>query len=80
MNAFLENNFKHHPPTGHAPVSHERLRAKARELAALIDEILPPKAGRERAVALTKCEEAMFWANAGIARHSEEIVTSDSTR
>jgi len=46
------------------------VRAKAKELALLIDETLPTAAGREKATAITKCEEAMMWACAGIARHS----------
>lgn len=69
MNTQIEYNFKYHPPTGGAVVEHERIRAKARELADLIDQVLPPPAGREKATAITKCEEAMMWACAGIARH-----------
>lgn len=72
MNAAIAHNFRYHPPTGTAVVDHERVRAKARELADLIDQVLPPGAGREKATAITKCEEAMMWACAGIARHSKE--------
>lgn len=79
MNPQIAHNFRHHPPVGTAVVDHERIRAKARELAELIDEVLPPKAGREKATAITKCEEAMFWANAGIARHTEPPLVSNST-
>jgi hypothetical protein len=80
MNATIAHNFKYHPPTGSAVVSHERVRAKARELADMIDELLPINAGREKATAITKCEEAMMWACAGIARHSQEIPEADYTR
>jgi hypothetical protein len=82
MNRAIAHNFKYHPPTGSAVVIHERVRAKAKELAALIDEVLPANAAREKATAITKCEEAMMWACAGIARHSQEPAdtTSDSTR
>lgn len=73
MNPQIAHNFKYHPPTGTAVVDHGRVRAKARELAELIDEVLPPKAGREKAAAITKCEEAMMWACAGIARHHDPI-------
>lgn len=82
MNPQIERNFKHHPPVGTAAVDHARIRDKARELADLIDEILPAGAGREKATAITKCEEAMMWANAGIARHSatEPDTRCDCTR
>ena len=70
MNASLEHNFKYHPPVGNAADKHAAVRAKAKELAILIDESLPTAAGREKATAITKCEEAMMWACAGIARHS----------
>ena len=70
MNATIEHNFKYHPPIGDAAERHAAVRAKAKELATLIDEALPEKAGREKATAITKCEEAMMWACAGIARHS----------
>ena len=70
MNPGLEHNFKYHPPTGAAIDKHSAIRAKAKELAILIDESLPLNAGREKATAITKCEEAMMWACAGIARHT----------
>lgn len=66
----IAHNFKYHPPYGAAVPKHEAIRAKARELAELIEESLPPLAGREKALAITKCEEAMMWACAGIARHT----------
>lgn len=72
MNPTIEHNFKYHPPVGDAAGKHAAIRAKAMELAALIDELLPASAGREKATAITKCEETMFWACAGIARHSNE--------
>lgn len=70
MNATIEHNFKYHPPRGNAAETHAAIRAKAKELATLIDESLPPSAGREKATAITNCEQAMMWACAGIARHS----------
>ena len=70
MNPAIEHNFKYHPPVGQAADKHAVVRAQARALALLIDESLPAAAGREKATAITKCEEAMMWACAGIARHS----------
>ena len=81
MNPTIEHNFKYHPPTGADPVKHARIRDQARELALLINEILPATAGREKATAITKVEEAMMWACAGICRHPETVTMQmDSTR
>jgi len=70
MNPVINHNFKYHPPTGAAVENHQRVRDAAKALAEAIDNLLPPAAGREKALAITKCEEAMMWACAGIARHS----------
>lgn len=44
----------------------ESVRAAGRAMALAVLQVAPE--GRERSLALTKIEEAMFWANAGIAR------------
>lgn len=46
----------------------QKIRNSYLEHAKIINEIVPP--GREQSLALTKLEEVMFWANAGIARNS----------
>jgi hypothetical protein len=80
MSAQINHNFKYHPPTGADPVKHARIRDKSRELALLIDELLPAAAGREKAMAITKTEEAMMWACAGICRFPEpQPPLTDST-
>lgn len=71
MNPTIEHNFRYHPPVGDAAQAHSAIRAKAKELALLIDETLPTASGREKALAITQCEQAMMWACAGIARHTE---------
>lgn len=48
---------------------HTSARAACRDAALVIDELCPPT--REKALAITKLEEAMFWANAAIARSPE---------
>ena len=67
MKVRIDNNFTYHSPTGDQPERYTQLRAKAKELAYLIAELVPPS--REQSVALTQLEDAVMWANAGIARN-----------
>lgn len=62
----IDNRFDYHAPTAEKRVLHEEVRAQVKMTAAFIDELVPD--GREKALALTKLEEALFWANAAIAR------------
>lgn len=64
------NNFDYHQP--HCPTQGERYDEVRLMLRAVADELLarcPPS--RELSLALTKLEEAMFWANASIARNEK---------
>jgi len=67
MNYDLENVFSYHSPKSDQPKRYEELRAKVKELAILINCNVCDS--REKSLALTKLEEAIFWANAGIARN-----------
>jgi hypothetical protein len=62
----LENNFTYHAPKGNQPSQYQALRDNAKDLAYHICAVVPE--GREQSLAITKLEEAIFWANAGIAR------------
>ena len=66
-NAEIENNFSYHAPKEDQPERYERIRHKAKILAAYVNENCPDS--RERSLALTKLEEAVMWANASIARN-----------
>lgn len=65
--AQIEKAFTYHPPKDDQPGRYVRLRLQAKYLAEEIVATTPPS--REQALALTKLEEACFWANAAIARN-----------
>lgn len=65
--ADLDRRFTYHPPHGDQATRYETLRGEARVVARAI-LVLTPKS-REQSLALTKLEEAVFWANAAIARN-----------
>lgn len=64
--ADLLNRFSYHPPSGNKTAAYNEVRAKALEFAEFLNVTVPD--GRELSLALTKLEEAVMWANAGIAR------------
>jgi hypothetical protein len=64
----LENRFTYHPPKPGQAEAYQELRDKARELAELFAQACPES--REQALAHTNLEQAVFWANAAIARRS----------
>ncbi len=63
----LEKDFTYHAPRENQPQRYGELRGKAKEFAELI--LLSCPNSRERSLAMTKVEEAVFWANASIARN-----------
>ena len=65
--ADIEHRFAFHPATSEEKRDeHTSARQACRRLADELNAKLPP--GREKAVAMTKLEEVMFWSNAAIAR------------
>jgi hypothetical protein len=64
---YLDKSFVYHAPKDDQPERYQALRDKARELAFLVIHSCPPS--RETSLALTNLEQAMFWANAAIARN-----------
>ena len=66
----LDRNFSYHKPTDGKIVRHQILREAGKELARVVTAKTAP--GREQSLALTKIEEAIFWANASVARELEE--------
>lgn len=63
----ITHRFTYHAPKEGQPKLYEDLRASARELA--LDILGSCPQSRERQIAVQKLEEAVFWANAAIARN-----------
>jgi hypothetical protein len=64
--AELTTRFTYHSPKGTQPERFVAIRDAARSLAELVVDTVPES--REQSLALTAIEEAVMWANAGIAR------------
>ncbi|MEW2127100.1 hypothetical protein AB0891_25610 [Streptomyces sp. NPDC007259] len=65
----MDRRFNHHAPDEDDVTRHEAVRQAARAMAELVVQVTPE--GREQALALTNIEQAMFWANAAVAREGE---------
>lgn len=63
----IEKRFTYNAPKPGQPERYGAIRDTAKTLALLINSASP--SSREQALALTKLEEAVMWANAAIARH-----------
>ncbi len=62
--------FTYHSPFGNQPERYVAIRAKALELARLVQESTP--ASREQSLAVTSIQQAVMWANAAIAINEKE--------
>lgn len=60
--------FTYHPPKEEQVAAFQEIRAQAMYLARYITQASPDC--RERSLAITKLEEVVMWANAGIARRT----------
>lgn len=66
----INNNFTYHAPNNNQIHRYGELRGQAKKTAELINRNCPES--REKALAMTKLEEAIMWANASIARNEED--------
>lgn len=62
--------FIYHPPTPKRAKIHEEIRNEMIQCVASIGSKIPHS--RERSVFITKCQEAMMFANAALAIHGEK--------
>lgn len=63
----LERLFTYHAPKGDQGERYEHIRLAAKLFAETIVDLSPPS--REQTHAINKIQEAVMWANAGIARN-----------
>lgn len=59
--------FTYHEPFEETEKRYQKIRTIARMFDDVVDEVVPQS--REASLAKTKIEEAIMWANAGIARN-----------
>ena len=59
--------FTYHEPFEETQERYQKIRTIARMFDDVVDEVVPQS--REASLAKTKIEEAIMWANAGIARN-----------
>lgn len=67
----INNRFEVHYATDAARLLHKTIHSRMLETAHRMNEDLP--VCREKSLAMTKLEEAMFWANAAIARNHDKL-------
>ena len=67
LSEIIENNFKYHAPTPEKLEAFQTIRTYAKDFADTINEVCPNTPEKIRAI--RKLEEAMFLANAAIARN-----------
>lgn len=71
----LDNRFTYHAPFGDQAQRYRKIRAFAKSFANFILAMTPES--REQALAITKLEEVMMWANAAIARREDAANNAD---
>lgn len=65
----IENMFGYHRATAESAPQHHQVRESIKTLAHHFNSILPE--GRDKALCMTKLQEAMHWANSAIAMQND---------
>jgi hypothetical protein len=73
--AQIHNIFTYHAPTGSQTSRYVMIREEAKSLALLINASCPES--REKSLALTNLQQAIFWANASIAINENPVEPKD---
>lgn len=66
----IASRFRYYPPSPASQWIHEAIRERLMAAAEVVAGLCPE--GREKSLAVTKLEEAMFWANAAVARGARD--------
>lgn len=66
-NTDIRSRFTYHAPRDGQAQIYEGIRFRVREVAEHINDVVPDS--REKSLAITALEEAVMWANAGVARN-----------
>lgn len=71
MRSDIDHRFGFHPAdTKDKQMAHSLVRVRCLELAQFLNDTVPE--GREKSLAITNLEQAMMWANAAIARDTDD--------
>lgn len=70
----INRQFTYHAPHGNQTLRYQQIRESAKRTAMLMEENCPNS--RELSLALTNLEQAVFWANAAIARNETPEATA----
>lgn len=65
----MDNRFKHHPPKGDETIARHKAAREGADAFLSVIESCSWADSREKSLASTKLEEALFWLNADIARN-----------
>lgn len=68
---WIRERTEYHEPSEAAKRNHMSIRECIASMMEVVVRRVPD--GREQSLALTKLEEALFWANAGIARNHDKL-------
>lgn len=65
----MDDRFKHHPPKGDETIARHQAAREGADAFLSVIESTSWANSREKSLAITKVEEALFWLNADIARN-----------
>lgn len=66
----IDNRFIYHPASDEQAEKYQEIRRLMAELGHAFNALCPES--REKSLAITNLEQAQFWANASIARHTPD--------